>query len=167
MFSEEYRRRLPAQCARRTATRGRQLAALVRSLDQTRPITLGGGATAGASDPSWQYVDVGDVHYNANGNGYGPIHAAHPGSAMTHSEDWPATVYDDWAFVQANDWAVGKLGLDGVGLPRRIRNRQDAGRARRDLRDDRKPDRQSGLDQRPQSVLQLRQRVPVVPVQLR
>jgi beta-galactosidase len=89
------------------ATRGPQLAALVRSLDLTRPITLGGGATAGASDPSWQYVDVGDVHYNANGDGYGPIHAAHPGSAMTQSEDWPATIYDDWAFVQANEWAVG------------------------------------------------------------
>ena len=50
---------------------------------------------------------MGDVHYNANGNGYGPIHAAHPGHAMTQSESWPATVYDDWAFVQSSEWAVG------------------------------------------------------------
>jgi beta-galactosidase len=105
------------------AQRGPQLAALVRSLDQTRPITLGGGSTAGANDPSWQYVNVGDVHYNANGQGYGPIHAAHPGHAMTQSESWPATVYEDWAFVEQNEWAVGNwvwaawdyLGESGLG----------------------------------------------------
>jgi beta-galactosidase len=103
--------------------RGTELADLVRSLDVTRPITLGGGSTFGADDPSWQYVDVGDVHYNANGKTYGPIHAAHPGQAMTQSESFPATIYQDAAFVNANTWAVGNwvwaawdyLGESGIG----------------------------------------------------
>jgi beta-galactosidase len=32
------------------AQRGAQMAALLRSLDRTRPLTLGGGSTSGASD---------------------------------------------------------------------------------------------------------------------
>ncbi len=103
--------------------RGTELAALLRSLDVTRPITLGGGSTFGASDPSWQYVDVGDVHYNANGHGYADIHAAHPERAMTQSESFPATIYQDAAFVHGNVWAVGNwvwaawdyLGEAGIG----------------------------------------------------
>jgi beta-galactosidase len=103
--------------------RGAQLAALVRSLDRTRPITLGGGSTFSPADPSWQYVDVGDVHYNANGKTYGPMHAAHPERAMTQSESFPATIFQDVAFVQANTWAVGNwvwaawdyLGESGIG----------------------------------------------------
>jgi beta-galactosidase len=105
------------------AERGQQMADLLRSLDQSRPITLGGGSTFGASDPSWQYVDVGDVHYNANGNGYAAIHAAHPGMAMTQSESFPATIYQDAAFTNGNAWAAGNwvwaawdyLGESGIG----------------------------------------------------
>jgi beta-galactosidase len=105
------------------AERGAQMAALLRELDSTRPVTLGGGSTFGAQDPSWEYVDVGDVHYNANGAGYGPIHALHPGKAMTQSESFPATVHDDEAFVSRNAWAVGNwvwtawdyLGESGLG----------------------------------------------------
>ena len=103
--------------------RGAQLAALLRTLDRTRPITLGGGSTGGASDPSWNYVDVGDVHYNANGQGYAGIHAVHPDKAMTQSEGFPATIYQDTTFVAGNAWAVGSwiwaawdyLGESGLG----------------------------------------------------
>ena len=103
--------------------RGTQMATLLRTLDGTRPITLGGGSTFTASDPSWQYVDVGDVHYNANGKTYGPMHAAHPERAMTQSEGFPATIYQDTKFVEDNTWAVGSwvwaawdyLGESGIG----------------------------------------------------
>ncbi|MER6013551.1 glycoside hydrolase family 2 TIM barrel-domain containing protein [Streptomyces bluensis] len=73
--------------------RGAEMAQALRSLDRTRPITLGGGSTHSANDPSWDYVDVdvGDVHYNANGKTYGPMHEAHPDKAMTHNETFPAT----------------------------------------------------------------------------
>jgi beta-galactosidase len=105
------------------ARRGQQMAALLRTLDATRPVTLGGGSTFGAGDPSWQYVDVGDVHYNADGAGYGPIHAAHPDKAMTQSESFPATIYQDASYTNANAWAVGNwvwaawdyLGESGIG----------------------------------------------------
>jgi beta-galactosidase len=108
---------------RTNGQRGAELAARLRSLDTTRPITLGGGSTFGAGDPSWQYVDVGDVHYNANGRTYGPIHDAHPERAMTHNETFPATIYQDTKFAADNAWAVGcwiwaawdYLGEAGIG----------------------------------------------------
>jgi beta-galactosidase len=103
--------------------RGAEMASLLRSLDQTRPITLGGGSTFTPDDPSWRYVDVGDVHYNANGKGYGPMHAAHPERAMTQSESFPATIHQDTKFADDNAWAVGNwvwaawdyLGESGIG----------------------------------------------------
>lgn len=103
--------------------RGAELADALRSLDRTRPITLGGGSTFTADDPSWQYVDVGDVHYNANGKGYGQMHAAHPERAMTHNETFPATIYQDMKYAADNAWATGAwvwaawdyLGESGIG----------------------------------------------------
>jgi beta-galactosidase len=103
--------------------RGSEMAALLRSLDPTRPITLGGGSTFTPDDPSWQYVDVGDVHYNANGKTYGQMHAAHPERAMTHNETFPATIYQDMRFAADNAWATGTwvwaawdyLGEAGIG----------------------------------------------------
>ncbi|MFD9652760.1 glycoside hydrolase family 2 TIM barrel-domain containing protein [Streptomyces mirabilis] len=47
---------------RTNGQRGAPLADRVRSLHRTRPITLGGGSTFTADDPSWSYVDVGDAH---------------------------------------------------------------------------------------------------------
>lgn len=100
------------------ATRGAQLTALVHSLDTTRPVTLGGGSTAGASDPSWNWVDVGDGHYDADGNGYAQIHAAHPSAAITQSESFGATYWDDLQWAAGNSYAVGNwiwAGWDYLG----------------------------------------------------
>ena len=103
--------------------RGAEMAAQLRTLDTTRPITLGGGSTFTPDDPSWQYVDVGDVHYNANGKGYAQMHAANPAKAMTHNETFPATIHQDVTFAAANAWATGTwvwaawdyLGEAGIG----------------------------------------------------
>jgi beta-galactosidase len=103
--------------------RGAEMAQLLRSLDPTRPITLGGGSTHSADDPSWQYVDVNDVHYNANGKGYAQMHAANPDKAMTHNETFPATIFQDVKFAADNVWAIGTwvwaawdyLGEAGIG----------------------------------------------------
>lgn len=103
--------------------RGSEMAALLRTLDTSRPITLGGGSTFTADDPSWSYVDIGDVHYNANGKGYAQMHAAHPERPMTHSEGFPATIHQDTVFGEQNDWAIGTwvwaamdyLGESGIG----------------------------------------------------
>lgn len=103
--------------------RGAEMAALLRSLAPTRPSTLGGGSTFTPDDPSWRYVDVGDVHYNANGKGYGQMHAANPDKAMTHNETFPATIYQDIKYARENVWATGTwvwaawdyLGEAGIG----------------------------------------------------
>lgn len=103
--------------------RGTEMAAALRGIDPTRPITLGGGSTFTADDPSWQYVDVGDVHYNANGKTYGQMHDANPAKAMTHNETFPATIYQDVTFAAGNVWATGTwvwaawdyLGEAGIG----------------------------------------------------
>jgi beta-galactosidase len=99
------------------------MAAHLRTIDPTRPITLGGGSTFTPDDPSWQYLDVGDVHYNANGKGYGQMHAANPAKAMTHNETFPATIHQDVTYANANVWATGTwvwaawdyLGEAGIG----------------------------------------------------
>lgn len=103
--------------------RGAEMAALLRTLDPTRPVTLGGGSTFTPDDPSWGYVDVGDVHYNANGKGYAQMHAANPEKAMSHNETFPATIYQDVTFARASAWATGAwvwaawdyLGEAGIG----------------------------------------------------
>jgi len=103
--------------------RGAEMAARLRTLDTTRPVTLGGGSTFTPDDPSWQYLDVGDVHYNANGKGYGQMHAANPTKAMTHDETFPATIHQDVTYAAANEWATGTwvwaawdyLGEAGIG----------------------------------------------------
>ncbi|WBB64057.1 DUF4982 domain-containing protein [Streptomyces sp. WMMC500] len=103
--------------------RGAELARALRALDTTRPLTLGGGSTHSADDPSWQYLDINDVHYNANGKGYAQMHAAHPGKALTHNETFPATIHQDVTFAAAHTWAVGTwiwaawdyLGEAGIG----------------------------------------------------
>jgi beta-galactosidase len=108
---------------RTAGVRGAEMARLLRALDPTRPITLGGGSTFTADDPSWSYVDIGDVHYNANGKGYAQMHAAHPDKPMTHSEGFPATIYQDTVFGDENPWVAGTwvwaamdyLGESGIG----------------------------------------------------
>ncbi|GAA3803282.1 glycoside hydrolase family 2 TIM barrel-domain containing protein [Streptomyces phyllanthi] len=103
--------------------RGAEMAARLRALDRTRPLTLGGGSTHSANDPSWSYVDVGDVHYNANGKTYGQMHDAHPDKAMTHNETFPATIHQDVKFAADHVWATGTwiwaawdyLGEAGIG----------------------------------------------------
>ena len=94
---------------------GPRLAALVHSLDTTRPVSLGGMNVGpqGPSDP-WQYVDVGDLH------GGDPVatHAAHPDKAITQSEDTSPVTYADWKLAHDNPWLVGSLvwvGWDYIG----------------------------------------------------
>jgi beta-galactosidase len=96
---------------------GPRLAALVRSLDATRPITLGG---AFFGQPS--YVDLGDVHYQTDTTA---LHAAHPDKAICRGEDYPKDLYDYWKFDQDHAWMVGSwvwsgwdyIGESAIGAP--------------------------------------------------
>jgi beta-galactosidase len=90
---------------------GPRLAALVRSLDATRPVALGGMNLIKA-DP-WKYVDIGDYH----GIPTAADHAAHPDKAFIQSEymvsSWDyfgksgSGFYGDWKLAEDNPWVVG------------------------------------------------------------
>jgi beta-galactosidase len=105
--------------------RGAQMKAVVKSLDPTRPVTQGADPFDSISDPDYQYVDVVDVHYDLPSPDKNALHAAHPNLAMTQSESWPATIYDDYQLALDNTWFVGSwtwvgwdyLGESGTGAP--------------------------------------------------
>ncbi len=105
---------------------GPRLAALVRSLDRTRPITVGGTLNSSV----WEYVDIGDVHYavgvtDTGSADYSSQHAGHEDKPMSQSEDFIASFYDDWKFAQDTPWAIGNwiwagwdyIGEAGTGAP--------------------------------------------------
>jgi beta-galactosidase len=98
---------------------GPKLYALAKSLDRTRPVTVG-GTTA-------PYADVDDIHYGnidsqVSGlpatNAVNTAHSTYPAHAITQSESFPATIYDDWKLAQDNPWFVGNwvwAGWDYIG----------------------------------------------------
>ena len=97
---------------------GPKLYALVKSLDTTRPITVGGTSAS--------YADVDDIHYGNIGeqisglptsNGVDSAHSSFPTHAITQSESFPASIYDDYLLTQ-NPWFVGNwiwVGWDYLG----------------------------------------------------
>jgi beta-galactosidase len=87
---------------------GPRMYALVKSLDKTRPISVGGTTAS--------YADVDDVHYGNSSSQLSGMpasdsvdstHSSYPTHAVTQSESFPATVYDDWKLMQDNPWFVG------------------------------------------------------------
>jgi beta-galactosidase len=98
---------------------GPRLYALVKSLDKTRPITVGG--------TSAPYADVDDIHYGnvasqisgfPERNSVDTAHSTYPTHAITQSESFPATIYDDYMLAQENPWFVGNwvwAGMDYIG----------------------------------------------------
>ena len=98
--------------------RGAQMASLVHSLDQSRPVSQGATPFATITDPMYQYVDVADVHYDMAVLDKNALHADYPTKAVTQSESWPATMYDDYQLAVANPWFVGSwswVGWDYIG----------------------------------------------------
>lgn len=106
---------------------GPRLATAVRDIDTSRPVVVGGFTRQTslfdlASDPYWEYVDVGDVHYSTDVTA---VHEAHPELPMTRSESYPTTMYADWAFDRAHHWMAGTwvwaawdfIGESGAGAP--------------------------------------------------
>lgn len=100
--------------------RGPEIAAAVRAIDPTRLIARGG-----FNDPiTPQYTDLGDEHYKT-GTDFTVSRTLNPDRVIVHSESYPASIYDDWAFEEANPWLIGNfvwtgwdhIGEAGVGTP--------------------------------------------------
>lgn len=91
-----------------------RLAALVRSLDTTRPVAQGGQNVGPKGGDPWAYADVGDFH----GAPPAAARAAHPDKAFLQSEDTSGYIYDDWKLAEDNPWYVGSWiwsGWDYIG----------------------------------------------------
>ena len=110
----------------------RELAALVRSIDETRPLTEGGDFFAiGRAET----LDIGDIHYAEAPPQEGmppPVVRTwsealelYPGKAVISSESFASQVYDTWKVVQDNDQVIGDfvwtswdyIGESGLGIP--------------------------------------------------
>lgn len=106
--------------------RGAQMKALIQTLDSSRPITQGATPHKAATDADYQYVDVSDFHYDIDDPSPESLHATYPDRAVTQSESWPASIYDDYQFAQDNPWYAGSfvwagwdyLGESGAGAPK-------------------------------------------------
>jgi len=114
---------------------GPKLAALVRTLDPTRPVGRGGmnvaGFTGGGATPeNWDYVDVGDFHSAPSAE----MRAAHTEKAFFQSENTSAHIYNDWKLAHENEWYVGSwvwagwdyMGEAGSGAPLLARSLKEA-----------------------------------------
>lgn len=112
------------------AERGVEIAAFVRKIDSTRPLTQGGSHGVSVlfnpeDSPANDYTDIGDVHYQ---NDYGDKPAFAPGKAWLQSEGYHASMYKDWKVVRDNDFVVGDfiwtgwdyIGEAGIGVPQVI-----------------------------------------------
>ncbi len=115
---------------------GPQLAALIRSLDATRPVGRGGMNVAGftgdgAGPEIWAYVDLGDFHSAPSA----AMRAAHTDKAFFQSENTSSKIYPDWKLAQDNSWYVGSwvwagwdyIGEAGSGTPILARSLKEAG----------------------------------------
>jgi beta-galactosidase len=102
----------------------KQLAARVRSLDSTRPLTQAfPGATYGADpDAAIAQVDIAGYNYNLAQNGP-EDHRRVPGRMMMTTESFPADLVEQWQLVQEHSYIVGEfvwtamdyLGESGIG----------------------------------------------------
>ena len=71
---------------------GPKLAALVRTLDTTRPVSQGGINVSPKDRNFWAYLDIGDYHSAPPPS----VRAAHPDRAFLQSEDTADSIYNDW-----------------------------------------------------------------------
>jgi beta-galactosidase len=107
---------------------GKQLAAYIRKLDATRPVTA---AICGPFDhpkqtwkdmePAFTYLDIGG--YNYQWKSYAPDHEAFAQRVMMGTESFPNETFENWAAIDASPWVIGDfvwtaidyLGESGIG----------------------------------------------------
>lgn len=111
---------------------GPKLAAHIRTLDTSRPITQGGLNVSQKDKNPWSYVDIGDYH----GAPPADIRAAHADKAFLQSEDTADSIYNDWK-LEADANYVGNwvwagwdyLGESGGGAAIVTKTLPEAGQA--------------------------------------
>jgi beta-galactosidase len=103
---------------------GKQLADLVRSLDNTRPLTLAfpGTTTSPTAEAVFSLLDITGYNYNILPT-YAEDHRQLPKRIMLTTESFPAKVFPLWEISQDNPYVIGDfawtsmdyLGESGIG----------------------------------------------------
>lgn len=115
---------IPEVWMKEGAPLARQLAARVRSLDTTRPLTQAfPGATFGPNpDAAISQVDIAGYNYNLGANG-GKDHERVPSRIMMTTESVPASAFEQWQLAHDHSYMLGEfvwtamdyLGESGIG----------------------------------------------------
>lgn len=100
---------------------GRKLAARVRLLDPTRPVTQGVNADPPRSSNQFDVLDVAGYNYHAHD--FEKEHAAFPRRILYTSESLPKDAFSYWQYVEKHPWVIGDfvwtavdyLGESGIG----------------------------------------------------
>lgn len=100
---------------------GRKLAARVRLLDPTRPVTQGVNADPPRSSTQFDVLDVAGFNYHAHD--FEKEHARSPERILYTSESLPKDAFPYWQYVEKYPWAIGDfvwtavdyLGESGIG----------------------------------------------------
>lgn len=100
---------------------GRRLAARVRQLDSTRPVTQGVNADPPKSSSQFDVLDVAGFNYHAHD--FEKEHAAFPQRILYTSESLPKDAFPYWQYVEKHPWVIGDfvwtavdyIGESGIG----------------------------------------------------
>jgi beta-galactosidase len=107
---------IPEQHSQQGAETAGRLAAHIRSLDATRPVTVAANMSGPGGDAYLAAVDV--VGYNYQLSNYAADHERDPNRVMFGSESFPRDAFDYWAPVEAHPWVIGDFvwtGFDYLG----------------------------------------------------
>ena len=109
----------------RGAPIAQKLAARVRALDSTRPLTeaFPGATFTPATDAVFSVLDVGGYNYNLAQN-QGKDHQRVPGRIMMTTESFPAAAFEQLAAGARQSLHSRRIRVDRDGLSRRVWNRQ-------------------------------------------
>jgi beta-galactosidase len=98
------------------ATEAMNLAAQVRRLDTTRPVTAAYNSVSPKADAFFMALDV--AGYNYNPEHFREDHARVPNRVMVTTESYPYQIYDYWHEVEKMPWVIGDFewtALDYIG----------------------------------------------------
>ena len=107
---------IPEQRSDKGAEIAAKLVAHIKTLDDTRPITIGANMTGPVGDALFAHLDV--VGYNYQLEEYASDHNRVPDRIMFGSESFSKDAFDYWVPVEAHPWVVGDFvwtGWDYLG----------------------------------------------------
>jgi beta-galactosidase len=112
---------IPEQASAEGAATARALAARVRALDSTRPVTQAVNIDSPANARAFAELDI--AGYNYRSHLFAGDHVTHPDRVMFTAESLSKTAFADWRAVETMPWVIGDfvwtavdyIGESGIG----------------------------------------------------